>query len=128
MTTVIIAGSRCIKDKQLVFDCIAQSKLNITEVVSGKQRTYDEHKNIIGGVDYWGEVWAGEHRVPISGFPAAWGRLGKAAGPIRNGEMARYAKQKEGVLLLIWNGKSAGSASMKREAQKVGLPIVEFIV
>lgn len=49
-------------------------------------------------------------------FKAAWGEHGRAAGPIRNAQMAEAGD----ALLLIWDGQSRGSASMKREAEKRG--------
>jgi hypothetical protein len=38
--------------------------------------------------------------------------------------MAEYAD----ALILVWDGKSRGSASMKREMEKLGKPIYEVIV
>lgn len=55
---------------------------------------------------------------------ANWYKHGRAAGPIRNAIMA----QKGDALLLIWNGKSNGSASMKREMEKLGKPVHEIII
>ncbi len=57
-------------------------------------------------------------------FPPDWEKHGKAAGPIRNKEMAEYAD----ALLLIWDGKSRGSASMKKEMEKLEKPIYEVIL
>ena len=50
--------------------------------------------------------------------------VGKAGGPVRNAAMAEYGES----LLLIWNCYSRGSASMKTEAVKRGLPIWEVIL
>lgn len=57
-------------------------------------------------------------------FPADWDAHGKAAGPIRNREMAQYGD----ALLLIWDGKSRGSASMLKEARSAKLPIMQVII
>lgn len=38
--------------------------------------------------------------------------------------MAKYAD----ALILVWDGKSCGSKSMKKEARKAGIPITEWIV
>lgn len=67
--------------------------------------------------NYWQEV---EEKV----FYANWDKHGKAAGPIRNKEMAEYAD----VLLLIWDGKSKGSANMKKEMEKLGKKVCEIIL
>ena len=55
-------------------------------------------------------------------FPAEWNKHGKKAGPLRNKEMAEYAD----ALLLIWDGKSAGSKSMKKEMEKLGKLVIEI--
>lgn len=86
----------------------------ITEVVSGTCH----------GIDKLGEEWAGKNGVHVEPFPAMWKVHGKSAGPIRNGEMARYAD----ALILVWDGRSRGSASMKRLAQQEGLRIHESII
>lgn len=57
-------------------------------------------------------------------FPADWKAHGKAAGPIRNKQMAEYAD----ALLLIWDGESKGSASMKNEMLKLNKPVYEVII
>lgn len=57
-------------------------------------------------------------------FEADWETHGKAAGPIRNRAMAKYADQ----LLLIWDGKSRGSANMKKEMLALGKPVHEVII
>lgn len=41
--------------------------------------------------DACGEAWAKENGIPVRVFPADWGTHGKAAGPMRNWQMARYA-------------------------------------
>src|SRR5687767_3965572 len=99
---LIIAGGRDYKFS--VDDFVVLEKLHrqhqITEVVSGKAR----------GADFYGEVWAYEHQIPIKAFPADWKTHGKAAGPIRNQEMARYAD----AVALFPGGK--GTESMFKEA------------
>lgn len=78
---VIIAGSRFITDKEAVKHAIELSKFDITEVVSGNAR----------GVDVVGEAIAEEMGIPIKRFLPDWGKHEKAAGPIRNSEMVKYA-------------------------------------
>jgi hypothetical protein len=76
------------------------------------------------GVDRFGEdVAKGFDMVPKR-FPADWDKYPKAAGPIRNRQMAQYAD----ALLLIWDGKSRGSANMKAEMLKLGKPVYEHVV
>ncbi len=86
----------------------------MTELVSGGCR----------GIDAAAEDYCYKIGKPSKTFIAEWDTYGKAAGPIRNRQMAEYADE----LLLIWDGKSRGSASMKREMERLGKPVWEFVV
>lgn len=108
----IIAGSRSYHDREFLDDAIAKARLNITEVVCG----------CATGVDSMGRDWAEEHGIPVVDFPADWKAHGKAAGPIRNEQMAQYAD----ALILVWDGKSPGSRSMLGLARRYGLVIRQF--
>jgi hypothetical protein len=99
---VIVAGSRGIDDYDRVAEAIAASGYDVTELVSGTAR----------GVDTLGERWAREHGVPVTRMPADWDEHGRAAGPIRDREMAAYGD----ALVAVWDGQSAGTRSMLREA------------
>ncbi len=76
------------------------------------------------GVDNEGAHWASHAEVDVKYFRANWKKWGKAAGPKRNRQMAEYGD----VLLLIWNGQSKGSASMKAEMERLNKPIYEIIL
>lgn len=114
---VIIAGSRTINDMRIVHGAVEDSGWfdEITEVVSGKEPD---------GVDMLGEALADQFDIPIKPFPADWTKYGRAAGPIRNRQMANYAD----ALILVWDGKSSGSKSMLFEAQKRNLKIYQRLV
>lgn len=92
----------------------------LTEIVSGGAK----------GIDSDGEKWAeasfwsmpGRAKPKLTIFKADWNLYGKAAGHVRNKQMAEYAD----ALLLIWDGKSPGSANMKSEMQKLNKPIFEI--
>lgn len=110
---VIIAGSRTITGetaRHLVWNAINNSGWagSITEVIHGNARGVDAAA---------GEV--AEPHWPVKVFPADWARHGKAAGAIRNREMAEYAD----ALIAIWDGKSRGTENMIDEARRCGLPI-----
>ena len=115
----IIAGSRKLDTMMLpiwlVADAVHKSgwKDRITEIVSGGAR----------GIDLAGEQFASDYGIPIKKFLPDWS-IGKYAGPKRNGEMALYAD----ALILVWDGKSRGSANMKQQAKDRGLEIYEYIV
>jgi hypothetical protein len=76
------------------------------------------------GIDRSGRNWAEFQNVDIKVFKPDWDKYGKAAGPIRNKEMAEYGDR----LLLIWDGKSKGSSNMKKEMEKLNKPIYEVII
>ena len=106
---VIVAGSRDITDRQLVWGAIERSGFEITELVSGCCR----------GVDECGNEWALRNGVAMNLFGADWDKHGAAAGPIRNQAMANYAD----ALVLVWDGKSRGSQDMLMKATVKGLKI-----
>lgn len=111
---VIIAGSRTITDLAIVKKAVKDSGFEITEVVCGQAK----------GVDTLGFQYAFDNNIPIKTFPADWETHGKAAGPIRNMQMAKYAD----ALILVWDGKSRGSDNMKRVGGSMLLKIYEVVV
>ncbi|MFI4861814.1 MAG: DUF2493 domain-containing protein [Phycisphaerales bacterium JB063] len=110
----IIAGSRDITDFTLVSQVIDASKFDITGVVCGEAR----------GVDALGKRWANNRSIPVYSFPADWRQYGKAAGPMRNREMAAVAS----ALIVIRYPDSRGSADMLRQAKHYGLRVHDHIV
>lgn len=124
----IIAGSRNLTDQKLVYEfiqeCIDKSLHPITEVVSGGAR----------GVDWLGEKWAKEHNVQLTVMKPEWDALGKRAGMVRNGDMARYVIRRAAetgqhcCLILIWDGESKGSYGMKVVARGLKLWTCEKII
>ena len=91
-----------------------------------KRYTFSEMQIVSGccrGADALGEQYARKHGIPIKRFPADWLVYGKAAGPIRNRKMAEYAAECDGMLVAFWDGKSRGTASMIRLAEKYELQI-----
>lgn len=110
---VIIAGSRHMPEEGAIALIDRAMKLSgfdrdVTEVVSGCAK----------GADTWGEHWAEQSFTHVIHFPANWTMHGKAAGPIRNAQMAEYA---DAAVIFIWNG-SRGSANMLQQMQKRGKP------
>lgn len=108
---LIIAGSRNVPNdkvvERIINRVVGMYDWNVTEVVSGTAR----------GVDRIGEEWAEDHNIPVTRFPAEWGRYGKSAGYIRNYAMASYGD----VLLAIWDGESKGTQNMIELADKNGI-------
>lgn len=112
----IICGM-CTATYSQTIDAI-QSAINhgavITEVVSG----------CAPGTDGYGELWGEVYQIPVKRFPADWNKHGRAAGPIRNSEMAAYADQ----LIAVWDGKSRGTGDMVRKAQAKGMKLFIYEV
>lgn len=113
---LIIAGGRDINAFPLLHGIFSFLNLHgeVTEVVSGGAT----------GVDSAGEGYALANNIPVKKFPADWNQHGRAAGPIRNRQMADYAD----ALLLIWDGTSRGSANMKQEMGFRGKIVFEVVV
>lgn len=105
----IIAGSRSCDDYNEVVNAVFNSKFHPTEIISGTAR----------GADRLGERYAQEFEIPLKKFPANWERYGKAAGRIRNAEMADYAE----ALIALWDGISPGTGNMIDVARKRNLRV-----
>ena len=111
MFRVIIAGGRSFKDYDRlcsICDYMLQNQRDI-EIVSGTAM----------GADKLGEQYALERGHKIARFPAKWDEYGRAAGFIRNEEMAKYADG----LIAFWDGKSKGTGHMIDLAKKYNLKI-----
>jgi hypothetical protein len=106
---VIIAGGRDFNDYLLLLHAVVKANFDITEVVSGGAK----------GADALGELFARDMDIPLALFPADWDKHGRAAGPIRNGEMAGYAD----ALIAMWDGKSSGTRNMINQAKDRGLKV-----
>jgi len=105
----IIAGGRNITNYSLVLSALRESEFIPTEIVSG----------IAPGVDTLAIQYARENNLPLREFHADWNKHKKAAGPIRNRQMAEYAD----ALIAIWDGESRGTKNMIEEATKRGLRV-----
>lgn len=108
----IIAGSRSIDDFKLLEQAIEAAPFDVTDVVSGGARR---------GVDVLGERWAKQRALPLTIVLANWAKYGRAAGLIRNEEMARHYQVE--ACIVVWDGKSPGSRHMIRTARKFGLKL-----
>lgn len=109
---VIVAGCRTFDNYELLereMLSFAGSMLTNITIVSGGAK----------GVDALGERFAAEHNLPVIVKPAEWDLYGRAAGPIRNIEMARISD----ALVAFWDGKSKGTKNMIELAKKHGLRI-----
>ena len=109
---VIVAGCRDFKDYDLL-----KEKLNHYRNYTGKM--YELVSGGAQGADFLGEKYALENGIPIKHFPADWDKHGRAAGPIRNQQMADYAD----VLIAVWDGQSKGTKNMISCMNKLKKPV-----
>ena len=110
---VIVAGCRDFADYELLKEkCdfyLQNKKPEIIVIVSGHA----------SGADTLGERYAQERGYETEVYPADWKTNGRAAGPIRNAQMATVAD----ALIAFWDGKSRGTKNMIDTATKRGLQV-----
>lgn len=69
--------------------------------------------------DWLAELWCKANGLQSYPVPANWS-LGPKGGPMRNEEMARMGAD---LCLAFWDGKSAGTLDMIRQAVRYGIPV-----
>ncbi len=123
MRALICGGREWLKERE-TFDALDRihARTPITFVIEGGQRTRDpKTRQIIGGADYWGYVWAKKNGIHGVTCPAQWTKLGKKAGFIRNLAMAK--KHKPDIVIVFPGG--TGTAHMRNTARELGIPVHE---
>ena len=120
MIRIIIAGSRGFDDYRKMCQALDEAGIHLL-------RTLDDIEIVSGhakGADALGEKFAKAFNIPLKVFPADWNRFGKAAGPIRNEKMARYASEADrGILFAFPIGKSRGTRNMIATARRYGIEV-----
>ena len=97
---IIIAGGRDFDDYETL--------CRVCDHMLSKQEDIEIVSGTANGADKLGERYAQERGYPIKHFPANWDEFGKAAGYLRNKEMADYGD----ALIAFWDGKSRGTMHM----------------
>lgn len=111
--TLLVCGGRDFADYELLKKILTNAAPDT--IISGAAR----------GADSLAARFAREHNVPIEEFPADWKRLGRRAGPIRNGKMLeRLMEQGAGTVIAFWDGRSRGTADMIRQARRAGVQVM----
>jgi hypothetical protein len=116
---VIVAGSRGICDQNHYefvrekLDLILRNKLPQVLIING---------GCSDSPDWLASLYTLERGLSMKVYLADWDKHGKAAGPIRNREMAENAD----ALVAFWDGGSPGTKNMIEEAEKRGLPVRVF--
>ncbi|WP_079045252.1 MULTISPECIES: DUF2493 domain-containing protein [unclassified Streptomyces] len=117
MFTVIVTGSRNWKDWEAVWKEL--------------HSLYEEHRELLvihggcpTGADHYAEEWVRNWYYPLKVgqrvFSADWTLHGRAAGPIRNREMAQAGAD---LCLAFPLGKSYGTWNCVNECKKAGIPV-----
>lgn len=120
---IIVAGPRDFKNKNTVYN-------GISLVLQRLKDTYGELNNLeivqggANGVDALALQYAQENHIPYKTFNADWNKYNRAAGPIRNEQMAKYGE----VLIAFKNQEhpTRGTENMIKTASKYNLKI--FVV
>jgi len=129
----IVASSRSITDYELVKKVIQESKFDITEIICGGANGVDNLGRDYGlefgiAIRYfipdWNDITVEICRIGINKYGKKYNKL---AGHNRNQEMCNYAKENNGGLILIWDGKSSGSKHMLSIAKKAELKILNML-
>lgn len=120
MTRIIIAGSRQFNDYEKMLKTLDEfgvhliNSIDPIEIISGHA----------SGADTLGERFAKAYNYPLKIFPAEWNKYGRAAGPIRNEQMAKYAAEADrGMLIAFPIGESRGTNNMIKLAKQYGLEV-----
>ncbi|MGF7011972.1 putative Rossmann fold nucleotide-binding protein DprA/Smf involved in DNA uptake [Lachnospiraceae bacterium PF1-22] len=117
---IIIAGSRDFLDYKFLKEKCDEIIQKLTEykitIISGTAR----------GADTLGEQYAKENNYILKRMPANWNDYGKSAGPRRNEEMAKYAKEAAVSILIAFSNGSKGTGHMINSANKHELQIFTF--
>jgi hypothetical protein len=115
---LIIAGGRDFVDLSHAIVCINklidQGKIQEEglEIVSGMAR----------GADTVGINIASSNKLPLHEFPANWDKHGKAAGFLRNIDMAKFSD----ALVAFWDGQSKGTEHMIKTMRSKNKPVYVF--
>lgn len=115
---IVVGGSRQCTTAALLERAIETSpwKGQVTQVIQGGAT----------GVDELARKWAELRGIEVVTIVAEWNKYGRAAGPRRNRAMIREHAP-DGVIV-VWDGRSPGSASLVREARRAGVPVFEFLL
>ena len=79
---------------------------------------------LANGVDRMGLDFARKYNKEVWMYPARWEKHGLVAGILRNEQMAEVATH----CIVIWDGKSKGSANMIKQAEKYKLKLINIIL
>jgi YspA, cpYpsA-related SLOG family len=104
--------------------CGSRDYNNPSKVLEILRRYVDQNPVIVHGdapgADSCGKLAAEILELEVEPHPADWKKHGKAAGPIRNQEMATTGID---LGLAFWDGKSKGTRDMMNRLHKLGVEV-----
>lgn len=112
---VIVCGSRKWSDRSRIEYRLGELPGDTTIVVG-----YNPEKDTPKGADRIAYQEAQKLGLTVEPHPARWDEFGKAAGFIRNEEMAASGGDR---CLAFWDGRSNGTADMMQRAEVHGIPV-----
>jgi len=113
---LIVFGTRSFADESLLY-----AKLDRFTVELGKLAVVTGDAT---GADALARKWALDRKHTLVIHYADWDKHGKAAGPIRNGEMvASVAGVPHKFAVGVWDGKSRGTADMIARVRAANIPL-----
>lgn len=116
--SVCIVGSRTINSLELLENIIIFLNIQPIEIISGGAK----------GVDKLAESFADKYHISKRIFYANWNEFGKRAGYIRNNNIVNYIKNVNGVVIVIWDGKSKGTKMTIELAKKSNVTLYVYIL
>ncbi len=130
---VIIAGGRDFGNRMLtdvkpnrkwLIKCKQQMHEAMVSIFQGRTSLFFDGSMVVisgtaAGADKLGEAFARHYNLKCEQFFADWDKHGKAAGPLRNLEMAEVGTH----LMAFWDGQSRGTRSMINIALDRGLEV-----
>jgi len=111
---LLICGDRNWRDKSAIIEIINKFQPNI--IIEGCANGADKLAGISGN----------ELGIEVMRFPADWEKYGRAAGPIRNGQMLREGNPDIVVGFHYNIDESKGTKDMLTRAKKAGKPTFIF--
>ena len=103
---LLVAGSRSVKE----FDLSPHIPPDVDLLISGGAK----------GIDTIAEQYADEHNIPKLIIRPEYSRYGRGAPIVRNKQMVEAAD----TVLAIWDGRSKGTLSTLRYAQKLSKKVI----
>lgn len=110
---VLVCGGRLFSDAEYAYRVLDQlhRERGVEVLIEGDAE----------GADRIAGSWARQNGIENLKFPADWTTHGRAAGPIRNGQM--LVEGKPDLVLAFPGGR--GTANMIRQAKAAGVPVQE---